>query len=201
MFDTPGIPNETSISYIMENYLEMISTMIIKKIKPYSLNVKQGYSMWLGAIARIDMLNGEDKFFSFFLSQNVTFHKTFLLNAENIFERQAGELLRPVISRNYEELNLISHLFDLKCDKFNVLNYDICISGLGWFSISGKGFLQIDVLVPSGVKVYVRDNPLMPFEIKDGGVKKYYGNTINTNSKLNIKLREANKEKNKNNLN
>lgn len=168
----------------------MIATYMIKKIKPYSVNVKQGYSMWLGALARIDMLNGEDKFFTFFLSHDVTFHKTFLLNAERIFENHAGNLLRPVISEKLEDLNLVSHNFNLKCDKFKLLNYDICISGLGWISISGKGFVQIDVLVPKGVKVYLRYKPLMPFEIKQGGVKKYFGNTINANSKLNRKMRE-----------
>lgn len=174
----------------MENYLEMISTFIVKKIKPYSMNIKQGYSVWLGAIARIDMLNGNDKFFSFFLSQDVTIHRTFLLNAEKIFENQAGNLLRPIITDKLEELNLVSHQFDLKCDKWDKLNYDICISGLGWFSISGKGFVQIDVLVPKGVKVYLRSFPLMPFEINQGSVKKYSGNTINSNSKLNKKLRK-----------
>ncbi len=173
----------------MDNYINMISTFIIKKIKPFTVNVKQGYSIWLGALARIDMLNGNDKFFSFFLSHDVTIHKTFLLNAEKIFENQAGNLLRPVITNKLEELELVSHNFDLKCDKYDVLNYDICISGLGWFSISGKGFVQIDVLVPKGVKVYLRQKSLMPFEIKEGGIKKYFGNTINANSKLNKKMR------------
>jgi len=181
----------------MNDYINMISSFIIKKVKPYSINVKQGYSIWLGALTRIDMLNGQDKFFTFFLSHDVTIHKTFLLNAEKIFENQAGNLLRPLISEKIEDLNLVSHHFNLKCDKFDVLNYDICISGLGWFSISGKGFVQIDVLVPKGVKVYLRNKPLMPFEIKEGGVKKYFGNTINANSKMNKKLREEKIKKEK----
>ncbi len=63
--------------------------------------------------------------------------------------------------------------------------------------MSGKGLLDLDVYVPDIVTPYIRDNPIMPYEIKERGVKKYYGNTINARSKINreyspqlIKLKE-----------
>lgn len=188
LFDTPGIPNKNSISFYMNNYIDIISTTINQKIIPFTSSVKQGYSIWIGAIARIDFMNGEDKYFSFFFSNNVTIHRTPLLNAETIFEKHAGNLLRPVITKNLDELNLHKHTFNLKCDVFSILNYDILISGLGWFSVSGKGFVQMDLHVPEGVKVYLRQKPIMPYEIKSRGVKKFFGKTINSMSKINRKI-------------
>jgi hypothetical protein len=88
------------------------------------------------------------------------------------------------------------HEFNLKCDKFSILNYDISISGLGWFSVSGKGFCQLIVSVPENVRVTIRNKPLLPYEIKFKGLKKYFGNTINKNSKINKKFNEKNQGKN-----
>ncbi len=172
----------------MNNYNDIIGTTITKRIQPYIINIKQGYTIWLGAIARIDFNNGDDKYFSFFVSHNVTIHKTPMLNSDDIFNKHAGGLLKPVISKDLKTLNLKQHSFNLICDKFSLLNYDIVISGLGWFSVSGKGFMQLDVYVPEGVAVYLRNKPIMPYEIKKSGVKRHFGKTINTNSKLNRKI-------------
>jgi ribosome biogenesis GTPase A len=186
-FDTPGIPNIHNITYNMTNYIDIVAATITKKIIPHSMNVKQGYTIWLGGIAKIDFLNGEDKFFSFFLSHNVTIHKTNMLNGDEFYNKHIGERLRPVISLDLNELKLKKHSFNLKCNMFSLLNYDVSISGLGWFSISGKGFMQLDVYVPDGVNVYLRKKPLMPYEIKKSGVKRQFGKTINATSKINLK--------------
>jgi 30S ribosome assembly GTPase len=191
LFDTPGIPNRGSINYIMNNYTDIISSTITNKIQPFTASVKQGYSVWIGAIARIDFLNGEDKYLSFFFSHHVTIHRTPLLNAEDIFHKHAGTLLRPAITTDINELKLVRHVFNLKCDIFSLLNFDIAISGLGWFSISGKGLVSLEVLVPEGVDVFLRNKPLMPYEIKSKGVKKFFGKTINANSKINRKFSQT----------
>lgn len=90
------------------------------------------------------------------------------------------------------------HEFNLKCNDFSILNYDISISGLGWFSVSGKGFCQLIVSVPENVKVTLRKKALMPYEVKFKGLKKYFGNTINKDSKINRKFNiNSNFKKNK----
>ena len=100
-----------------------------------------------------------------------------------------------------KDLKLKQHEFNLKCDKFSLLNFDISIAGLGWFSISGKGFCQLYVSVPENVKVTLRDKPLMPFEIKDKGVKKFFGKTQNKNSKINRHFSNPKHTNNKNDKN
>jgi len=192
LFDTPGIPNKNSITYVMPNYLDIISTTINRKIIPFTSSVKQGYSIWIGSVARIDFMSGEDKYFSFFFSHNVTIHRTPMLNAEDFFSKHAGRLLRPCITK---DVNLKKHTFNLKCEIFSILNFDICITGLGWFSISGKGLAQLEVYVPDGVTVTLRNKPIMPFEIKSRGVKKFFGKTINANSKINRRFNNENIDK------
>ncbi len=196
LFDTPGIPNKSSINYLMNNYTDIVSSTISRKIIPFTASVKQGYSIWIGALARIDFLNGEDKYLSFFFSHHVTIHRTPLLNAEDLFEKHAGKLLRPAITTELKELKLVRHSFNLKCDIFSLLNFDIAISGLGWFSISGKGLVSLEVLVPEGVDVFLRNKPLMPYEIKSRGVKKFFGKTINADSKINRKFSKTLNKKN-----
>ena len=75
-----------------------------KQILPYSVNVKQGYSVWLGALARVDMLNGDDKQITFFVPPHVTIHKTPITKADDVYLKHAGILLRPTytakINRN-----------------------------------------------------------------------------------------------------
>lgn len=56
-----------------------------KQIASYPINVKSGYSIWLGALARIDFLSGEDKFFTFFVPPHVTIHRTPILKAESVY--------------------------------------------------------------------------------------------------------------------
>ena len=68
-----------------------------------------------------------------------------------------------------------------------MLNYDIVLPGLGWFSLSGKGLLNLEVYINENINPYLRDDPIMPYEIKSKGVKKYFGNTINSKSKINRK--------------
>ncbi len=195
LFDTPGIPNKNSINFLMDSCLDIVATTIRKKITPFTCSIKQGYSIWLGAVARIDFLNGEDKYLSFFFSQHVTIHRTPLLNAEELFHKHSGTLLRPCLTKNLDELKLVRHVFNLKCDLFSLLNFDIVISGLGWFSISGKGLVSLEVSVPEGVSVYLRTKPIMPYEIKTHGVKKFFGKTINSNSKINKRFSLSNKKR------
>ena len=73
----------------------------MKKLMPsnemttYPINVKQGYSVWLGALARLDLLSGDDKYLTVIVPRDVTIHRTPIGRASEIFEAQAGKLLKP----------------------------------------------------------------------------------------------------------
>ena len=75
----------------------------------------------------------------------------------------------------------------MKCDNFRLLNYDIVIPGLGWISVAGSGLINLEIYLNEKIEPYIRDNPIMPYEIKAKGIKKYFGNPINSKSKINRK--------------
>ena len=49
------------------------------------MNVKNGYAVWIGALARIDMISGDDKYLSFIAPQDVTIHRTPIYKADDVF--------------------------------------------------------------------------------------------------------------------
>lgn len=101
ILDTPGIPNVTQVSSLIEDYQDLVSILPNKQISSYALNVKQSYSVWLGALARLDFLSGDDKFFTFLVPPHVTIHRTPIIKAESVFEKHAGTLLRPIYNMNF----------------------------------------------------------------------------------------------------
>lgn len=123
------------------------------------------------------------------MSPHVTIHKTPLEKAQSVYDNHAGELIRPTYTAKPHETVFEHHDLILKCEDWELANYDISISGLGWVSISGKGIAQMRLHIPKNIKHTIRD-PLMPFEVQDKGLNKYTGNTVNVNSKKNVKGRE-----------
>ena len=184
-FDTPGFPSTGSyITKLYKHYEALVSISIKSQLKSILLNFKQGYSIFFGSLARIDMINGEDKIIACYVSDNVTIHKTQTINIDTLWDNQSGILLRPKVV-GIDQVNFKKHIFSLDCDKYSILNHDIVISGLGWISISGKGFCQIEVNVPEDIKVYKRSGVLCPYEPRNNKVKKLFGKTVNISSKKN----------------
>ena len=65
--------------------------------------------MWLGALARLDFLSGDDKFFTFFVPPHVTIHRTPIAKAASVYAAHAGTLLRPSYNNKPEEVVFESH--------------------------------------------------------------------------------------------
>ena len=57
--------------------------------------MKSGYSVWLGALVRLDYISGDDKQVTFVVPPDVTIHKTPILRANQVFLNQADRLLKP----------------------------------------------------------------------------------------------------------
>ena len=90
VIDTPGIPNMSQVSSQVSSFKDLAKLMPSKEMTSFPMNVKNGYTVWLGALARLDFLSGEDKYLTFVVPQDVTIHRTPILKAEDIFVRQAG---------------------------------------------------------------------------------------------------------------
>eukprot|EP00347_Sterkiella_histriomuscorum_P020009 403339447 len=188
--DTPGVPNLNQVSSLVEDYQDLITLLPQKQMMSYPLNMRSGYSVFLGGLARVDFLSGDDKYFTFIVAPHLTIHKTPILRAPDVFQKQAGNLLRPSYSADPDKVKFIQHEIGLNCDNFKEANFDISIEGLGWFSIQGRGFCNLMLHIPPEVKYHIRNSPLMPFEVLDKGLQKYTGNTVNAHTRVNNKLKE-----------
>lgn len=135
----------------------------------YPVNVRQGYAIWLGALARLDLLSGEDKYLTVIVPRDVTIHRTPINRANEVFINQAGTLLKPCynassISEEFVD-QMERHEIHLNCDGFQKANFDIVVEGLGWVSVQGRGFVNFMLYLPPGIKYHIRTDPLLPFEV------------------------------------
>ena len=96
-----------------------------------------------------------------------------------MYQERAGTLLRPTYNTSPAEVEFEKHQLQLECTDFRVANYDVSIEGLGWFSIQGKGFADLFLRLPSGLRYHVRESAMRPWELRDkGGLNRYTGMTI-----------------------
>ena len=112
-----------------------MTTLPNKRISSYSVNVKSSYTLWVGALARIDFLSGTDKYFTFFIPPHVTIHRTPILKADSVYEKHAGVLLRPAYNANPTSVEWTPHPLSLTLNDHRIASFDLVIDGLGWVSL------------------------------------------------------------------
>lgn len=162
-----------------------MSVLPNKQMSSLPLNIKNSYSVWMGALARVDFLSGEDKFFTFVMPAHVTIHRTPLEKAESVYAKHAGTLLRPTYDSEPQKVQFVAHELALNCDDYKLANFDISIEGLGWFSLQGRGFANLLLHLPEGVKYHIRSDPMFPYEVEEKGLKRLSGNPVNSHTRKN----------------
>ena len=95
VIDTPGIPNMSQVSSQINSFRNLAKLMPTKEMTSLPLSVRSGTSVWIGALARIDFINGDEKHLTFVAPQDVTIHKTPIIKADSVFIRHADRLLKP----------------------------------------------------------------------------------------------------------
>ena len=53
------------VSSHIPNFKDLAKLMPTKEMSSFAMNVKSGYSVWMGGLARIDFVSGEDKHLTF----------------------------------------------------------------------------------------------------------------------------------------
>jgi len=87
---------------------------------------------------RLDFLSGADTKFCFCFQHDVTIHTSGLLKGDEIYAKQAGNLLRPTYNSNPESVKFVAHDFSLKMNEWEMIDEEIAIAGLGWIGVTGK---------------------------------------------------------------
>jgi ribosome biogenesis GTPase YqeH len=152
LYDTPGIINHHQMAhYVDKRDLKLISPK--KEIKPKIYQLNEGQTLYFGGLARLDYVQGGRKSLTCYVSNDLHIHRTKLEKADELYEKQAGELLQPPRPEQMSEFpELVPHEFTIKNEKT-----DIVFSGLGWVTVNEAGS-KVVAHAPKGVGVFVRDS-------------------------------------------
>ncbi|NMV82095.1 MAG: ribosome biogenesis GTPase YqeH [Erysipelotrichia bacterium] len=148
-YDTPGLGNDNSI-------LEKVEKQVLKSVVPikrvekrlYTLNKDQ--SLFIGGLARIELVEGEKTAVGCYFSSEVDIRKIIVPEPNNQFLRTLNKNLLHPTSKNLQSLKDFD-IYDVVVDEEG--SRDIGINGLGWFSfIANKQTFRL--YVPKGVSFY-----------------------------------------------
>ena len=148
--DTPGLLNRNNLIYFLDKKtLEHITPKKYIKPKTFQLDPKQ--TLFIQGFVKIDFVEGERSSFVTNFSNNVLIHRTKLENSNEFYEKHKDDILIFPTKLEREKLGT----FVTKKVKFNKDNkIDIAISGLGFVTIFGTGYLEVKYF--NNVKVIVR---------------------------------------------
>jgi 30S ribosome assembly GTPase len=190
LYDTPGIIMTHQLTNSLDAQ-ELRAVLPARSVERVTLRLGEGKALYLGALARIEVVEGRPFFFTAFVSPDVKVHPGRAENADEFAAAHVGELLTPPYNADrLEELGeWSSKTFTADGTGWKRACVDIVLSGLGWVSVTGAGSVRLKVCAPKGVGVFTRD-PLMPFEVRVSGASRYTGTRA-------INAREANKAERK----
>ncbi|XP_036932732.1 nitric oxide-associated protein 1 [Acanthopagrus latus] len=168
LFDTPGIMKENDILNLMTEQ-EVMSVVPSQAVIPRTFVLKPGTTLFVGALARIDYLQGEKScFFSVVASNRLPVHLTSLEKADSVYEKHAGHVLLGVPAGGSERMKdfpaLVPQEFRLEGRGHLEAAADIKLSSAGWVAVTaGEGEqLVFRVHGPVAAAFSVRMPPLLP---------------------------------------
>ncbi|KAL4641572.1 nitric oxide-associated protein 1 [Arapaima gigas] len=168
LYDTPGIMKEYDIlNLLTEQELKMVVPTYA--IVPRTFVLKPGMVLFLGALGRIDYLEGKKScWFSVIVSNLIPVHITSLEKADDIYSKHAGKTLLRVPAGGEERMKdfppLIAQDFTLTGREDQEAVADIKFSSAGWVAVTTQdsSHLHIRVHAPQKAGLSLRVPPLLP---------------------------------------
>ncbi|WP_411343251.1 ribosome biogenesis GTPase YqeH [Paenibacillus sp. WLX1005] len=152
IIDTPGIVYETRYTELV-NKKDLAAIMPDKPLKPAVYQLNEGQTLFFGAMARFDYIEGGRQSFTFYINNRLNIHRTKLERADELFAQHGGEMLAPPTREHLAELPAWTR-HELRIPKGKPT--DVFISGLGWVKVNGEQGALVAVHLPKGVKVIMR---------------------------------------------
>ncbi|KAM4854826.1 nitric oxide-associated protein 1 [Thomomys bottae] len=179
-YDTPGITKENCILNLLTEK-EVNIVLPTHSIVPRTFVLKPGMVLFLGALGRIDFLQGnQSAWFTVVASSFLPVHITSLDKADTIYQKHAGHMLLQVPVGGEERMAefppLVAENITLK-EGFGESKAvaDIKFSSAGWVAVTPnfEDKLHLRVYAPQGTALTVRP-PLLPYivNIKGQRIKK-----------------------------
>lgn len=150
IYDTPGIINHHQMAHYLDPS-ELKYIMPKKEIKPKVFQLNPEQTLFIGALARFDFIQGKRSAFTVYIANDLNIHRTKLENADELYRNHKGELLTPPSEKYIDQLpKLVRHEFSIKEEKI-----DIVFSGLGWITIQNPNVV-VAAYAPEGVEIQIR---------------------------------------------
>lgn len=148
IIDTPGIIHQDQMAhYLSAKDLKYVSPQ--KEIKPKTFQLNEGQTLFMGALARFDYIQGQRTGITAYFENNLLIHRTKLANADAFYEKHAGDLLAPPAAENLDMLPPLQR-YEFKTTE----KTDIVIDGLGWLTVPAN--TVVAGWAPQGVSVLTR---------------------------------------------
>lgn len=148
LIDTPGVIHPDQMAhYLSAKDLKYVAPQ--KEIKPRTYQLNAGQTLFAGALARFDFIQGPRASFTAYFDNNLMVHRTKLSNADHFYQEHAGGLLVPP---SKDEL---ATLPPLQRHEFKTtMKTDVVIEGLGWVTVPAD--TVVAGWAPKGVSVVTR---------------------------------------------
>ncbi|KAG8454512.1 hypothetical protein GDO86_000940, partial [Hymenochirus boettgeri] len=167
-YDTPGIVKE----FCVLNHLKDKEVKVVlptKAILPRTFILQPGMTLFLGALGRIDFVQGEKQaWFSVIASNLLPVHITSSSKADVLYKKHAGSALLGVPSGGEDRMKEFPplHHQDIQLEGIGTSRAvaDIKLSTAGWVAVTGHAGEQLYLrcYTPQGTTMTVRQPPLLP---------------------------------------
>lgn len=168
LFDTPGVMKKHDILSLLTEQ-EVMSVVPGQALVPRTFVLKSSMSLFVGALARIDFLQGgKSCWFSVVASSRVPVHITSLEKADSVYEKHAGGVLLGVPLGGSERMKefpaLVPQEFRLEGRGYLEAAADIKLSSAGWVAVTAAAGDQLLLRVhgPETAAFGLRTPPLLP---------------------------------------
>ncbi|XP_019389775.1 PREDICTED: nitric oxide-associated protein 1 [Crocodylus porosus] len=188
-FDTPGIVKENCVLNLLTEK-EVNLVLPTQAIVPRTFVLKPGMVLFLGALGRIDYLQGEQSsWFSVMASRLLPVHVTSLEKADAFYQKHAGNDLLKVPMGGEERMKefppLVPQDIMLEGIGADEAAADIKLSSAGWVTVTAQleDKVHLRAYVPEGTGLTVRRPPLLPYVVHIKG-KRIKGSVAYRTKKL-----------------
>lgn len=139
LMDTPGMINSNQVTYYL-NDKTLDKIMNKKFVKPKVFQLKENQSLFVGGFLRVDTMENSKMSFVTYVSNNLVIHRTKREKADVFYQDHKYDIL---LCPNEEENTQMGSIVKYEYEIIQGQKVDVCLSGLGFVSISGEGIINV----------------------------------------------------------
>ncbi|XP_034841532.1 nitric oxide-associated protein 1 [Maniola hyperantus] len=171
LYDTPGVIHPDQVLSLLSTE-ELLLTIPKKLIRPQTYYLRQGTTVLIGGLARVDLLDSTEPCrFTIFCSENLPITVINTENADEVYETFVGTELFAVPSGGMDRLRnwpgLKSKEFEFSGEGPKLCCGDVVLSSIGWVAITAKKGTKctVSAWTPEGRGIHKRYPSVLPYSI------------------------------------